>query len=89
MVIRLVCFVKSLRSICINIINNINNQSLELTKFSVLAKHVVDQTNDEASKDFSVEEINKQKAMVIGELMAEKWKSEFFIANKQKSSKRR
>ncbi|AAV82458.1 UNVERIFIED_ORG: hypothetical protein DFO82_0103 [Idiomarina abyssalis] len=77
----------SLAKYCINIINNINNQSLELTKFSVLAKHVVDQTNDEASKDFSVEEINKQKAMVIGELMAEKWKSEFSLQTSKKAQK--
>ena len=53
----------------------------------MLAKHVVDQTNDEASKDFSVEEINKQKAMVIGELMAEKWKSEFSLQTSKKAQK--
>lgn len=61
---------------CIDIVKNVSDQSLELTKFSVIAKNIVDGTDKSTSNKQSAKELNKQKSTIIGELMAKKWNSE-------------
>lgn len=70
---------------CVDIIREVSNQSLELTKFSVLARHIIDDTASKANQELSLSATNLEKSKIIGQLLADTRAAE--LEHKLKSDK--